>query len=107
VTALVAALLDDPAARAAATAAATAVARAFPGPGTRGMSRAMEVAARAGMTDPALRRAGLTFVDTAVTALTRAGQPQLAAEVEGFGERYPAAGRCPADDRLTASEERA
>jgi glutamate--cysteine ligase len=107
VTALVAVLLDDPAARAAATAAATAVAEAFPGPGTRGMTRAMEVAARAGMTEPGLRRAGLTFVDTAVTALTRADQPQLAAEVEGFGERYPAAGRCPADDRLTASEERA
>jgi hypothetical protein len=33
--------------------------------------------------------------------LTRAGQPELAAEVAAFGERYPARRRCPADDRAT------
>ncbi len=114
VVALVAALLDDPAARSVATAAGTD-ARALlgepspssprpegPGPGGWG-SPAMRVAARDAMTDPVLRRAGLTFVDTAVGALTRAGQPDLAAEVAAFGERYPARQRCPADDRATGS----
>ena len=61
----------------------------------------MQVAARDAMTDPVLRRAGMTFVETAVGALTRAGQPELAAEVAAFGERYPARHRCPADDRAT------
>jgi glutamate--cysteine ligase len=93
VAALVAALLDDPAARA----TATAVADELP-PG------APEVAARAAMTDPVLRRAGLEFVRTAVAALHRAGHPGLAAEVEAFGERYPARGRCPADDRPSTQE---
>lgn len=87
VAALVAALLDDPAARAAATAAATELP-----PG------AITAAARDAMTDPALRRAGMCFVETAVAALHRAGHPALAAEVEEFAERYPARGRCPADD---------
>jgi glutamate--cysteine ligase len=92
VTALVAALMDDPAARATATATALET------------GRSVGVAARQAMTDPALRRAGLTFVDTAVAVLSRAGQLELAAEVEGFGERYPARGRCPADDHPTAPE---
>lgn len=95
VAALVAALLDDPAARAAATAATAEL-----GP------EAIRVAARDGMTDPALRWAGLCFVETAAAALHRAGHAGLAAEVEGFGERYPARGRCPADDR-TSTQERA
>jgi glutamate--cysteine ligase len=92
VAALVAALMDDPAARAVATATALET------------GRSLEVAARQAMADPVLRRAGLTFVDTAVAALSRAGQPELAAEVGGFGERYPARGRCPADDHPTTPE---
>jgi glutamate--cysteine ligase len=142
VVALVAALLDDPAARSAATAAAAeaTVALGDPAPaGTGGGLRAtstdrraaggrlpagcvaarpdqpaagwggqaMSVAARDAMTDPALRRAGMTFVETAAGALTRAGRPELAAEVAAFGERYPARHRCPADDSATAPEESA
>ena len=61
----------------------------------------MQVAARDAMTDPVLRRAGMTFVELAVGALTRAGQPELATEVAAFGERYPARHLCPADDRAT------
>ncbi|HEY6745881.1 MAG TPA: glutamate-cysteine ligase family protein [Mycobacteriales bacterium] len=106
VTALVAGLLDDPAARAVATAAATEAtaeldARAAPsppGPQPEVLARALDTAARDAMTDPVLRRAGMCFVETAAAALHRAGHPGLAAEVQGFGERYPARGRCPADD---------
>jgi glutamate--cysteine ligase len=112
VVALVAALLDDPVARATATAAAAdatteLVSRpAGPAPGRAvagrpeavARARALATAARAGMADPVLRRAGLCFVQTAAAALERAGHPGLAAEVDGFGERYPARGRCPADD---------
>ena len=101
VVALVAALLDDPAARAAATAAATEATEALGAAAGGWLSPAMQVAARDAMTDPVLRRAGMTFVETAVGALTRAGQPELAAEVAAFGERYPARHRCPADDRAT------
>jgi glutamate--cysteine ligase len=107
VVALVAALLDDRPARAVATAAATEARRALgdppeaAGPAGGWGSPAMRVAARDAMTDPVLRRAGMTFVATAVGVLTRAGQPELAAEVEAFGERYPARHRCPADDRAT------
>lgn len=111
VAALVAALLDDPAARGAATAAAhdaTAELDLRAGGGSAGgaRARALETAARDAMTDPVLRRAGMRFVETAAAALHRAGHPGLAAEVEGFGERYPARGRCPADDR-TSTQERA
>jgi glutamate--cysteine ligase len=129
VTALVAALLDDPAARATATAAAqeataelvvrdgagrpgsAAHRAAGPAPSAAGdpdtaaRARALDVAAREAMTDPVLRRAALCFVETAAGALTRAGLPQLAREVEDFGERHPARSRCPADDRPTAPEE--
>jgi glutamate--cysteine ligase len=101
VVALVAALLDDPAARTAATAAAVAATEALGADAGGWLSPAMQVAARDAMTDPALREAGLTFVATAVGALTRAGQPELAAAVAAFGERYPARHRCPADDRAT------
>jgi glutamate--cysteine ligase len=101
VVALVAALIDDPDARAAATAAATEAAGALGADAHGWLSPAMRVAARDAMTDPVLRRAGMTFVATAVGALTRAGQPELAAEVAAFGERYPARRRCPADDRAT------
>ena len=123
VAALVAGLLDDPAARAVATAAAEAATAeldsraAHPGPGRTGAgsraarAHALETAARDAMTDPALRRAGMCFVETAVAALHRAGHPGLAAEVGGFGERYPARGRCPADDSpaddRTSTQERA
>jgi glutamate--cysteine ligase len=101
VVALVAALLDDPAARAAATAAATEAVEALGADAGGWLGPAMQVAARDATTDPVLRRAGMTFVKTAVGALTRAGQPELAAEVAAFGERYPARLRCPADDRAT------
>jgi glutamate--cysteine ligase len=117
VVALIAALLDDPAARVVATAAAAEAVTALGDPapaaaggpraGAGGASRAMGVAAREAMTDPTLRRAGMTFVETAVGALTRSGRPELAAEVAAFGERYPARHRCPADDSATAPEESA
>ena len=104
VVALVAALLDDPAARAVATAAATEASAALGADAGGWLSPAMQVATRDAMTDPVLREAGMTFVATAVGALTRAGQPELAAAVAAFGERYPARRRCPADDRATGSE---
>jgi glutamate--cysteine ligase len=116
VVALVAALLDDPAARAVATEAAAEASAALAAAAarlpaarlpTRGLSRPMEVAARLATTDPTLCRAGMTFVATAADALTRAGEPELAAEVTAFGERYPARSRCPADDSATAPEESA
>lgn len=88
VAALVAALLDDPAARDAATDAAQEVA------GLR------TVAARDGLADPRLARAGLALTSAAAAALDRAGQPGLAAEVDRFAERHPARGRSPADDLL-------
>jgi glutamate--cysteine ligase len=101
VVALVAALLDDPAARAVATAAATEASAALGADAGGWLSPAMQVATRDAMTDPVLREAGMTFVATAVGALTRAGQPELAAAVAAFGERYPARHRGPADDRAT------
>ena len=148
VTALVAALLDDPVARARATTAAARATAAVAaraglragsghagpgagsgpaagwgpgagfgwsagfGPGARsGPARgsdpggaAMAVAARDAMADPDLRRAGLAFVAAAMAALDRAGLGDLAAEVGGFGERYPARGRCPADDLIDSGE---
>jgi len=104
VVALVAALLDDPSARAVATAAATEASEALGADAGGWLSAAMQVATRDAMTDPVLREAGMTFVATAVGALTRAGQPELAAAVAAFGERYPARRRCPADDRATGRE---
>ncbi|HEX6756263.1 MAG TPA: ergothioneine biosynthesis glutamate--cysteine ligase EgtA [Mycobacteriales bacterium] len=88
VVAVVAALLDDPVARAAATAAAAEAT----GDGT--------VVARDALADPSLARAGRVLVATAAAALDRAGHPDLAAEVLGWAERYPARGRTPADDLL-------
>ncbi|HEV7656663.1 MAG TPA: glutamate-cysteine ligase family protein [Mycobacteriales bacterium] len=107
VAALVAALLDDPVARATATAAATDALDALAATSGRagGEATALTVAARDAMTDPSLRRAALCFIETAAGALTRAGAAELAREVEGFGERYPARSRCPADDRPIAPEE--
>lgn len=110
--ALVTALLEDPVARAAATAAAadaTAALHARPagttGPaGAGGVARVVGVAAETGMADPVLRRAGLEFTATAVAALRRAGHRDLADEVGGFAERYPARGRCPADDLIDSGE---
>lgn len=111
VVALVAALLDDPVARdratgaageaAAVLAGAPATARAPTGAaGPAGAARATTVAARDGLTDPALTRAALAFTGAASAALTRAGHRDLAAEVDRFAERHPARGRCPADDLL-------
>jgi glutamate--cysteine ligase len=83
--ALVATLLDDPAARATATAAAE---EATTGPDP------VLTAARAGMTDPRLRAAALTFARTAAAS---PGDPRLAAEIEDFADRLTARGLCPAD----------
>ena len=88
--ALVAALLDDPAARAEATAAATGDVR---------------TAARVGMGDPALRAGGVAFATAAVAALRRAGHADLAAEVERFAADHTARGRCPADTVIATGED--
>ena len=101
VVALVAALLDDPAARAAATAAATEASRG-PRCRRRRVAQSRDAGGRAGRDDrPGAEGGRDDFVATAVGALTRAGQPELAAAVAAFGERYPARRRCPADDRAT------
>lgn len=92
--ALVAGLLDDPVARDLATDAAAAATAALAG------SDPLVVASRDAVGDPALRRAALAFTGAARAALIRAGQPDLAAEVDRFAARYPARGRCPADDLL-------
>jgi glutamate--cysteine ligase len=88
VTALVAALLDDPGARDQASEAAAPVAHL------------LTVAARDGLTHPGLAEAALAFTAIASSALTRAGGPDLAAEVDRYAERRTARGRSPADDLL-------
>ncbi|MEU9127212.1 ergothioneine biosynthesis glutamate--cysteine ligase EgtA [Kitasatospora sp. NPDC048540] len=67
-------------------------------------------AAVLGMSDPELRRAALACFGAAEQALGRADRPAGAQAAEGadllrerltaFAERYPARGRCPADDQL-------
>ncbi|MFL6128709.1 MAG: ergothioneine biosynthesis glutamate--cysteine ligase EgtA [Mycobacteriales bacterium] len=86
VTALVAGLLDDPAARAEATALAAGA--------------EAEAAARRGLADPHLARAAVGFTAAAAAALDRAGHRDLADEVTEWAGRYPARGRTPADDLL-------
>jgi glutamate--cysteine ligase len=89
VTALVSALLDDPAARDTALAAAEPVAGRW------------IAAARLATADPMFARAGLLTLLAGADAMRRAGLPaELAAAAEDFAERYPARGRCPADDLL-------
>ncbi|MER8182042.1 ergothioneine biosynthesis glutamate--cysteine ligase EgtA [Kitasatospora sp. NPDC094015] len=58
-------------------------------------------AAVLGMTDPELRRAALACFGAAERALSRgAGAELLRERLTAFAERYPARGRCPADDQL-------
>ncbi|WP_197084428.1 ergothioneine biosynthesis glutamate--cysteine ligase EgtA [Saccharothrix sp. ST-888] len=60
-------------------------------------------AATLAMADPALRRAALTCFGAAEQALARRpGSGRLRAALTEFAERYPARGRCPADDQLDA-----
>ena len=91
VTAVVAALLDDPAARDRAVAAAEPVAGQW------------KTAARSAATDPSFARAGVAVLLAAAAGMRRAGLPaDLSAAAEEFADRYPAQGRCPADDLLDA-----
>ncbi|MBV7252919.1 MULTISPECIES: ergothioneine biosynthesis glutamate--cysteine ligase EgtA [Streptomyces] len=60
-----------------------------------------EKAARSGLADPELREAATACFATALQALPRLGaDEELTAQVAAFTERYPRAGRCPADDFL-------
>jgi len=86
--AVVAGVLDDATARSAAVCAAEPV---------RGSSAS---AARLGLADPELARAGIAVLEAAVGALRRAGLRHLADDVEEYAERYPARLRSPADDVL-------
>ncbi|MFI9320942.1 ergothioneine biosynthesis glutamate--cysteine ligase EgtA [Kitasatospora aureofaciens] len=107
VTALVTALLDDPVAADAAFAALEPLdaldrqqGAAAPRPPR---SAAWRRAATLGVADPELRRAALTCFAAADAALGRLpGAGRLRATVAEFAERYPARGRCPADDQLDA-----
>lgn len=58
-------------------------------------------AARLGPSAPEFAKAALACIDIADAALARAGVPTvLRDKVAAFAERYPARGRCPADDLL-------
>ncbi|WUK15087.1 ergothioneine biosynthesis glutamate--cysteine ligase EgtA [Kitasatospora sp. NBC_00374] len=60
-------------------------------------------AAVLGMADPELRRAALACFGAAERALARSeGAEMLRERLTAFAERYPARGRCPADDQLDA-----
>ena len=87
-TAVLAALLDDPAASAAATEACAGL-------------DDWTAAARDGLSAPGLGTAALACLDAALAALTRLGEdPALVALVAAFRDTYTASGRCPADDPL-------
>jgi ergothioneine biosynthesis glutamate--cysteine ligase EgtA len=90
-TAVVAALLDDPVA---ADTAMTAVAPLWQAdPWLR--------AARCGPADPAIAAASRCCFEAAAAGLRRLGaSATVIGAVTDFSERYVAAGRCPADDRL-------
>ena len=80
------ALLEDPAAGAAAADACAGL-------------DDWEAAARHGLAAPGLGEAALACFDAALAAMPRLGEsPDLVALVRAFRETYPAAGRCPADD---------
>ncbi|MBI1758259.1 MAG: ergothioneine biosynthesis glutamate--cysteine ligase EgtA [Actinobacteria bacterium] len=86
---VVAALLDDPAARDLALAAAEPV-------GGRWLA-----AARDGLSDPRFAVAARACFSAALDGAVRLGAPaQVVAELVDFIERFPEAGRCPADDVL-------
>ena len=101
-TALVSALLDDPRAADAAMAALEPLAdpgRELPAPRGSLWTRASTRATA----DPELRRAAIACFDAADNALPRLGAPEtLRQAVARFADRYPCAGRCPADDQLDA-----
>jgi glutamate--cysteine ligase len=60
-----------------------------------------EVAARQGLTHPALRRAAVRCFEAALSALPRLGaDPALITLVTDYLERFVIRGRCPADDFL-------
>ncbi|WP_243438044.1 ergothioneine biosynthesis glutamate--cysteine ligase EgtA [Streptomyces sp. FH025] len=100
-TALVTTLLDDPVAADAAFAALEPL-KAVDGPRAP-RSDAWLRAATLAMSDPELRRAALACFAAADAALGRLpGAERLRTTVAEFAERYPARGRCPADDQLDA-----
>ncbi len=87
-TAVLAALLDDPAASAAAAEACAGL-------------DDWEAAARDGLATPGLHDAAVACLDAALVALARLGEdPALVAHVAAFRDTYTAPGRCPADDPL-------
>ncbi|MFG2818200.1 ergothioneine biosynthesis glutamate--cysteine ligase EgtA [Kitasatospora sp. NPDC048365] len=116
--ALVGALLDDP--QAADTALEALDRLPDPGPDAAPRSALWQHAARAGMSDPELRRAALACFAAADRALARRadggtgpgrdggtgpgrdGDGRLRRALGEFAERYPMRGRCPADDQLDA-----
>ncbi|GAA2148410.1 ergothioneine biosynthesis glutamate--cysteine ligase EgtA [Kitasatospora kazusensis] len=99
--ALVSALLDDQAA------ADTALAALEPLGTPDGLrpprAELWHRAATLALTDPQLRRAALACFGAADQALARRpGSHRLRTALTEFAERYPARGRCPADDQLDA-----
>ncbi|MEV4555435.1 ergothioneine biosynthesis glutamate--cysteine ligase EgtA [Kitasatospora sp. NPDC049285] len=96
--ALVTALMEDPLAAAEAHAALERLGHAGLRAPRSGLWRR---AAALGMADADLRRAALTCFAAAERALSRRDGRLRPALVE-FAERYPARGRCPADDQLDA-----
>jgi glutamate--cysteine ligase len=100
--ALTAALFADHRSADAALAALEPLASAVTEPGPRG--RAWTRAAARGMDDQVLRRAALGCFAAADAALARSGvDGQLRTVLAEFAERYPARGRCPADDLLDSA----
>ncbi len=86
--AVLTALLEDPAAGAAAAHACAGL-------------DDWEAAARDGLTAPGLQTAAAACFDAALTALAASGEhPDLVARVAGFRDRYVSLGRSPADDPL-------
>lgn len=96
---LVSALMDDPV-------AADAVYEALEPLGGEARAPRNDIWRRAailGVGDPRLRRAALACFAAADRALARReGAGRLRARLAEFAERYPARGRCPADDQLDA-----
>ncbi|MFC4033047.1 ergothioneine biosynthesis glutamate--cysteine ligase EgtA [Streptomyces polygonati] len=100
VTALTAALLDDPVAADAAYAATEPLCQdGEPIPSDEIWRRA----ARIGPADPDLAKAARTCFAAAESALARSGAPAaLTGALTDFADRYPDRGRCPAHDLLDA-----
>jgi glutamate--cysteine ligase len=106
--AVVSALLDDPVAADTAMAAAEAVwhhAVRSPDAGSAGgLASPWLRAARCGLADPGIARAGRACFEAADAALRRAGAaPDIRRRVTDFAETYVLRGRCPADDMLEES----